>query len=79
MKLLGERHHRDGAIGSDDHELAALECDVGWSRFEDVAGKLFAFLDDFGRAFDDGGAAMHDRFGSAGAAAYDDLIAISLH
>src|ERR1700733_6483641 len=77
--LAGQLHDRDRAVGADDGELAALERNIGRRRFEHIAGELLAFLDDFCRAFDDRGAAVHDRFRAAGSTADYDAVAVALH
>jgi len=62
VELLRKLHDRNSAVGSDNDELPALEGDVRGSGFEHIAGELLAFFNDFGGAFDDRGAAVHDRF-----------------
>ena len=43
-----------------------------------MRGDLFALLDHLGGGFDDGGAAVHDRFRTAGAAGRQKLVAVAL-
>jgi hypothetical protein len=54
------------------------ELDVGNRCFQNVRSDLLALLDHFCRRFDDRGAAVHDRFRAAGAAAGQQLIAVAL-
>ncbi len=69
VKFLRELHDRDRAIRSDDNEAPVFERDIRRCRFENVSGKLLAVVDDLGRAFDNRGAAVHQRLRTAGAAA----------
>ena len=55
------------------------ELDVGGGGLEHVRGDLLALLDHLGGGLDDRGAAVHDRFRAAAAAAGDEPIAVALH
>ena len=76
--LLGELHDPDRAVGAGDDEASLRELDVGGRRFEHVRGDLLALLDHLGGGFHDRGAAVHDRFRAAGAAAGEQLVAVAL-
>src|SRR5919201_4227035 len=75
---LRQLHDADRAIRAGDDEATVGEFDVGGGGFQHVRGDLFALLDQLGRGFDDGGAAVHDRFRTAGAAARQKLVAVAL-
>ena len=54
------------------------EFDVGGRRLQHMRGDLLAVLDHLVAGLDDRGAARHHRFGAAGAAAGDQLVAVAL-
>ncbi len=76
--LLGQVHDADGAIGAGDDEAAVLELDVGGGRFQHVRRDLAALLDHLGGGLHDRGAARHDGFGAAAAAAQEETVAVAL-
>src|SRR5579863_5369105 len=79
VQFLRELHDRNRTVGADDNEFAMLERDVGRSGFEHIACEMLAPFDNLGSAFNDRGAAVHDRFRAAGPAADDNAVAVALH
>ena len=76
--LFGQFHDADRAIGAGDHKPAGAEFDVRDRRLQHMCGDLLAGLDHLVAGGDDRGAARHDRFRAAGAAAGDQLVAVAL-
>src|SRR5262249_42182244 len=74
----GELYDPDGAIGPGDDETPVGEFNVGGRCLQYMRGELFTLLDHLGRGLHDRGAAVHDRFRAAGAAARQQLVAVSL-
>src|SRR4051794_7560981 len=77
-ELFRELHDSDRAVGAGDHEPSLRKLDVSGRGFEDVRGDLLALIDHLRGRLHDGGAAVHDRFRAAGAAAREQLVAVAL-
>ncbi len=78
MKPLGQFRDADRAVGAGDHEAAGAELDVGRRRLKHMRGDLAAGFDHLIAGMDDRVAANDHRFGAAGAAAGDQLVAVAL-
>ena len=78
-QLLGQLHDADRTVSASDDKPSFAELYVARGGFEDVRGNLLALLDHLAGGFDNGGAAVHDRFGAASAAAGEQLVAVALH
>src|SRR4051794_32709588 len=77
-ELFRELHDSDRAVGAGDHEPSLSKLDVSGRGFEHVGCDLLALIDYLGGRLHDGGAAVHDRFRAAGAAAREQLVAVAL-
>ena len=77
-KPAGEVHDTDAAIRAGHGEAAIREFDVECRGLQQVAGDLPTLLDHQVARLQDRGAARHDRFRAAAAAAGDQAVAVAL-